>query len=683
MFDMLSTSLRNRLLVAFISIGFLPFILFLVYTLILSETKIVDKLISEQQHKAALVKKRINSHLLSLTKEVSFLSRLDLMDDILVEDIDKRVSRLLSQKKEDYGLNLEFMVINKHSKVISSSDKMMLSKPTKITQHMPYEAGNLIVDKTLYIYCKIYASFEKNKELGTLVLAYDLSNLKQYISHTDHIHSYIMNPKNGLSIGNKLSFEISPQIQKNSLSQDNYLIVYQQMDTYLEAWYIVYAVKKDLALAFLYDFIRFMLYLSPAILLLVVYLALRYTRHIVKPIQSLTEVTDSIIHSKDYSRPLHTSSKDEIGRLTDAFNTLLRTTNKALKRLEEENKIRLRRFVQLIEVFNTIIRTKDEEECIQTSIEQIRRLTQHKDIRFTKEQSDASKGIILHVNDFEKDEKIYFGSIVLDLKLLQDKNEKSFYTSISRMVMLQLDKIRLIKTTQSASAAKSSFISNMSHELKTPLNAIIGFSQYMITYEDLNDEQLDIVSNIESSAQYLLEMIYGILDIAKIEAGKMDVTLEDLDILALLKETFAMIEPLAQNKDLDFELVSTEYAQKAFRSDAKILKQIILNLLSNAIKFTDRGSIRLELSNTDEYLLVKIIDTGIGLSQEEIDRLFTDFTQLENSMQKAHKGTGLGLSLSKKLSHLIGGDIWLESEGENCGVIAILKVQYHYEHLSS
>ena len=151
MFDIFSTSLRNRLLVAFISIGFLPFVLFLVYTLILSETKIVDKLISEQQHKADLVKKRINAHLFSLSKEVSFLSRLDLMDDILVEDIDKRVSRLLSQKKEDYDLNLEFMVIHENSKVISSSNKEIISKPTKIIKYMSQDAGDFILKDSVYL----------------------------------------------------------------------------------------------------------------------------------------------------------------------------------------------------------------------------------------------------------------------------------------------------------------------------------------------------------------------------------------------------------------------------------------------------------------------------------------------------------------------------------------------------
>ena len=205
------------------------------------------------------------------------------------------------------------------------------------------------------------------------------------------------------------------------------------------------------------------------------------------------------------------------------------------------------------------------------------------------------------------------------------------------MIILQLDRIRLINKTMSASHAKSAFISNMSHELRTPLNAIIGFSQYMITYEELDDDQKEVMLNIESSAHYLLEMINEILDIAKIEAGKMQAHPEETDVLELVHGCFKMLQPLAIDKGLEFHLSSEKFQNKIYMTDPKMFKQIVLNLISNAIKFTKEGFVNLELSNDEKGLLFEVSDSGIGISEENIDQLFNDFTQVENVMQKLFK----------------------------------------------
>jgi len=263
----------------------------------------------------------------------------------------------------------------------------------------------------------------------------------------------------------------------------------------------------------------------------------------------------------------------------------------------------------------------------------------------------------------------------LGLDNFEDKNEKDFYNSIASMITLQLDRIRLIDRTMSASRAKSAFISNMSHELRTPLNAIIGFTQYMIAYEELNDDQLDTMGNIESSAHYLLNMINEILDIAKIEAGKMEAHIEDVNILELVQSSHAMLQPLAKDKNINFDFIAVNFENKHYKTDPKMFKQIVINLISNAIKFTQEGFVTIELYNNANTLFVSVKDSGIGISKEDMKQLFNDFTQVENVMQKQHKGTGLGLSLSKKMANILGGDVELLSEGVGYGTTSLFSIR--------
>ena len=215
----------------------------------------------------------------------------------------------------------------------------------------------------------------------------------------------------------------------------------------------------------------------------------------------------------------------------------------------------------------------------------------------------------------------------------------------------------------------------MSHELRTPLNSIIGFSQLLIMYEDLTEDQQDTVGNIESSAQYLLNMINEILDIGKIEARKMDVYLEPVNLLKIIHGSYNMLQPLADDKNLKFELITDNCALTNLETDPKLFQQITLNLLSNAIKFTNEGSIKLEMFNDEEYLYVKVTDSGIGIEKDDLAQLFNDFTQVKNVMQKRHKGTGLGLSLSKKMANLLGGDVELRSDGLGLGAVSLFSIK--------
>ncbi|MDD2790377.1 MAG: ATP-binding protein [Sulfurimonas sp.] len=677
LFSFFNTSLRRKLFLAFIIIGFFPFLTLLIYTIFLSETKIVNKIVVEQLERTDSVARLINNHLNSLNKEVNFLSSLDLMDDLLVEDIDKRVSRLLTQKADDFNLNVALFCIDTQGIIIASSKKEMLYKKFN-TSELTHERASYIQGKELFIYSKIHTSFDTNKIPGYLVLQYNLNNLDLYLTHQNTTHSYIINSKNAVAIGENLALHLDFTTDINSVISADHVVVYKSLSSVMQDWFLVYAVDKSVALAFLNDFIRFMLTISLFIFAFILYFSLRYSKDIVKPIQELTRLTDEITKTQDYNAKVEINSTDEIARLSNSFNTMIQTTSLALERLEEENSLRLKRFTQLIEVFNTIIQTKSEDECINTSIKEIAKLTDKKDLYFIekKDETAHTEFAELYVSDFEKDTKIFFGSIALDIKQFEDKNERDFYNSIASMITLQLDKIRLIKRTLCASNAKSAFISNISHELRTPLNAIIGATQYMMSYELLSDDQMDTLSTIERSAQYLLEMINEILDIAKIEAGKMEVNLKNVNIIALLQNCYDMLYPLAADKDLEFTLSFDTFEEREYQTDPKIFQQIVLNLLSNAIKFTQEGKISVELKKDDKYIYVNVQDDGIGISEEDIELLFHDFTQLKNTMQKSYQGTGLGLSLSKKMAKILHGDIELFSEGIGFGTRVIFKLQY-------
>jgi len=668
MFTFFQKSLRNKIFLLFIVIGFLPFITLLIYTIFLSETKIVNQIIIEQLSQTQSAVKLLDKHLISLSKELNFLSSLDIMDDILAEDIDKRVSRLLSQKEQDLGLDVSLLVVNVKERVIASSDKQRLLSKFHLSELLENGSG-FIKGKRLYLYSQIYASFDRTKTIGFLVLEYNLENLKLYLNQEHRAHSYIINTDSSLCIGKKLPLNLSFGKDETTIINSKHVIVYQRISELKGTWYYVYAVDKSIALAFLYDFIRFTLYMSVFIFFFIIYISFRYAKGVVRPIEKLTTLTQTITKTQNYAVEIEWDKENEIATLTKSFNKMIKTTSEALEKLEEENRLRLRRFTQLIELFNTIIQTQTEDECIKVSIGEIGKLRDTNDLYFIEDKNlDKDENFTqLYVSDFETNSKVYIGSISLDMQKIEDTNETDFYNAISSMITLQLDKIRLIKKTELSSNAKSMFISNMSHELRTPLNSIMGAVQYMISYESLSDEQIDRLGNIETSAHYLLEMINEILDIATIEAGKVEVNLQHLSILQLVQSSCDMLSPLASDKDLDFEFIHDNFENREYKTDPKLLQKIVINLLSNAIKFTSKGSIVLELYDDERDIYVRVKDTGIGVSKEDISLLFNDFTQLKSSMHQTEKGTGLGLSLSKKLANLLEGDIELLSEGLNRG----------------
>jgi len=216
-----------------------------------------------------------------------------------------------------------------------------------------------------------------------------------------------------------------------------------------------------------------------------------------------------------------------------------------------------------------------------------------------------------------------------------------------------------------ANRLKSEFLANMSHELRTPLNGILGFSELLIDGRPgpLNAKQREYLVDVHQCGKHLLQLINDVLDLSKIEAGKMDVYAEEFSPKAALESVCAIVAPLAQKKQIRLRTVDADGIESV-QLDPQKFKQILFNLLSNAVKFTDpRGEVTVTIGrNADDQFYLTVRDNGIGIAERDIDRLFEAFHQLDGGAGRQYEGTGLGLTLTRRLVELQGGHIKVESQ---------------------
>ena len=226
------------------------------------------------------------------------------------------------------------------------------------------------------------------------------------------------------------------------------------------------------------------------------------------------------------------------------------------------------------------------------------------------------------------------------------------------------------EAAESANTAKSRFLANMSHELRTPLNAIIGFSELLKdqAFGSLTQQQQEYVGYVWTSGTHLLSLINDILDLSKVEAGKMELRLGQVDLAALLQGALTMIREPAHQRRVQLSL-AVEDGLGPITADERKVKQVVYNLLSNAAKFTpDGGRIGLEARRAaDGEVCISVWDTGIGIAEQDQATIFQEFQQIDSGLSRKYAGTGLGLALTKRFVELHGGRMWFESAGRNQG----------------
>ncbi|MCE9645938.1 MAG: GAF domain-containing protein [Chloroflexi bacterium] len=252
--------------------------------------------------------------------------------------------------------------------------------------------------------------------------------------------------------------------------------------------------------------------------------------------------------------------------------------------------------------------------------------------------------------------------------------DANIYTTLASQVAVALQNARLyveqaaaVTQLRELDRLKSSFLANMSHELRTPLNSILGFADVMLEGLDgpLTDTMSNDLSLIQKNGQHLLHLINDVLDMAKIESGKMNLNVEKFNVHELLTDVISITSSLAKEKSLELVIEPDSDHEIQINADKIRLRQVMINLVNNAMKFTDRGGISIRARRENKNILISVKDTGIGISQDHLETVFQEFTQVDTTTTRKAGGTGLGLPISRRLITMHSGRLWAESSGIN------------------
>lgn len=602
----------------------------------------------------------LESHMTELNKEILFLSQLEVMDDTIARDIDRRITSILEQKAVDLGESITLFVLTPDMTVPATSNpthsSIILSDGEKIINAINQRKTHLFIGKNLYLFTPIHGSFYSQDLLGYLVLSYPLDNFTHKLKSDIHLYRWLTPDPSSLIIYHGTNPNIDPDV---------YLHNTIELKEILKGWTLHYAMPKDEALSLLHHFQNIILIAFVIGLFLIAFLVWIVVVRVIHPLQTLSDTAMAIATTGDYTRTVPEYGGDEVGTMASSFNALMFTTRVMMERLEIEQKKHWDKLVSLIVFFNAITRAETKESTIEIAMYEIRRFSSAKEVYFSVDECEI-EGITIALNAVGNET---IGFICIEEPELQKETNKRFYAALERMLALQMERIELLEKTQNALNSKSAFLSAMSHELRTPLGSILSLTQYSMTQPKTPEPILETLGKIENSAYHLLGVINNILDFAKAESGKMEPRVVECDPISLIEDALALVYPLAEEKELSIT-TSFHESDLVFMSDPRLFSQVVINLLSNAIKYTTFGSIEIGLCYYEGTYILDVKDTGRGIMQEALEHIFDEFYQVPTKDKNKSEGSGLGLAIGKRIAILLRGDLSISSLGEGRGTTA-------------
>lgn len=422
---------------------------------------------------------------------------------------------------------------------------------------------------------------------------------------------------------------------------------------------------------------------------------------IIRPLKKIKNETDYIARTSDLEKHIDIHSKDEIGELTSSFNKMMDSLNTLKKSLHiSERKYRDIFENAVMGIFQStssgvflnvnptlafIFGYSTPEELI-NDVKDLQEefYVNPEDRVILKRIYEKSQTVKGFQAELKRRDGSHFWVSISGKAICDDEGNILYYEgtiediTLNKMIESELAKHQMHLETlvkertaeleiakdraEESDRLKSAFLATMSHELRTPLNSIIGFTGIILMEMagTLNDEQKKQLNMVKNSAQHLLSLINDVLDISKIEAGQLNMVYEECDIGKSIKKVVDTAIPLASRKGLEV-IVDVQKNIGMITYDSRRVEQVLLNLLSNAIKFSDKGAIRICCESNKDDIVFRVVDTGIGIKEEDINTIFKPFRQIDSGLTRKYEGTGLGLSICKKLVELMGGNIGVES----------------------